>query len=221
MLDVHLVHDAGVRRHHFEIAERGLAPAQERIALGVAAEFDRGVLRQRLRRAVRVDLHRVIDDQFGGRQRIDLIGIAAELDHRFAHGGEVDDGGHAGEVLHDHAAGRERNLVGRRGLRVPVEQRFDVLASDVDAVLEAQQVLQQNFQRVGQARDVAVFQCSETENFEILIAASERGARLKRVFHASSARIGIGAAGSSAGSARGATSGELPRGSWLAPPSRS
>ena len=188
MLDVDLVHDAGVRRHDLEVAERGLTPAQERVAFGVAAELDRGVLRQRVRRAVRVDLHRVIDHELGGRQRIDLVGIAAELDHRFAHRGEVDDGGHAGEVLHDHAAGRERDLVGGRRLRIPVEQRIDVGARDIHAVFEAQQVLEQDLQRIGQAGDVAVFQRSETEDFEVVAAASERRARLERVFHASSGR---------------------------------
>ena len=188
------MHDAGVRRHDLEIAERRLAPAQERIALGVAAELDRGVLRQRIGRAVLVDLHRVIDDQLGRRQRIDLVGIAAELDHRFAHRGEVDDGRHAGEVLHDHAAGRERDFVGGRGLRIPVEQRFDVRARDVHAVFEAQQVFQQDLQREGQAGDVAVFQRSEAEDFKVVAAASERRARLERVFHASSGRIGWGAA---------------------------
>ena len=40
VLEIDLVHDAGVRRHHLEIAERGLAPAQERVALAVARELD-------------------------------------------------------------------------------------------------------------------------------------------------------------------------------------
>ncbi len=38
-LDVDLMHDAGVRRHHLEIAESGLAPAQEHIAFAVALEL--------------------------------------------------------------------------------------------------------------------------------------------------------------------------------------
>ena len=115
----------------------------------------RGVVGQRLRRAVLVDLHRVVDDQLGRGERIDLLGIAAEAHDRLAHRGEVDDAGHAGEVLHDHARGREGDFVRGRGLRVPVQQRFDVLARDVDAVLEAQQVLEQDLQRIGQAGHVA------------------------------------------------------------------
>ena len=43
VLEVHLVNDAGARRHDAEVAERLLAPAQERIALLVALELDRVV----------------------------------------------------------------------------------------------------------------------------------------------------------------------------------
>ena len=154
VLEIHLVHDAGVRRHHLEIAECGLAPAQERVALAVALEFDLVVGRERARAAVVVHLHRVIDDQLGGIQRIDLLRIAAELLHGLAHGGEVDHAGHAGEVLHDHARGREVDFVGGRRLRVPVEHRVDVVARDVDAVFEAQQVFEQDLERVGQSRDL-------------------------------------------------------------------
>ena len=38
--DIDLVHDARVRRHHFEIAERGLSPAQEHIAFAVALKLN-------------------------------------------------------------------------------------------------------------------------------------------------------------------------------------
>ena len=127
VLEVDLVHDAGVRRHDLEVAERRLAPAQERIAFDVAAELDRVVLGERIRGAVVVDLHRVVDDQFGRGERVDLLRVAAEADHRLAHGGEVDDGRHAGEVLQDHARGREGDFVARGRLGVPVEQRLDVL----------------------------------------------------------------------------------------------
>ena len=38
-----------------------------------------------------------------GASGLTLFGIAAEVADGLAHGGEVDDAGHAGEVLHDHA----------------------------------------------------------------------------------------------------------------------
>ena len=93
VLEVDLVHDAGVGRHDLEIAERRLAPAQEGVALAVALELDAIVVGERLRGAVAVDLHRVVDDQLGRRQRIDLVGIAAEARHGLAHRGQIDDAG--------------------------------------------------------------------------------------------------------------------------------
>ena len=53
-------------------------------------------------------------------------GIAAEAHDRIAHGREIDDAGHAGEVLQDDARGREGDLVRGRRRRIPVEQRLDV-----------------------------------------------------------------------------------------------
>ena len=46
------------------------------------------------------------------------------------------------------------------GLRVPRRERLDVLAPDADAVLVAQQVLEQHLQREGQPRDVVASTCS-------------------------------------------------------------
>ena len=153
------MHDAGVGRHHLEIAERGLAPAQEHVALAVAAEFDLVVVLERVRGAVFVDLHRVIDHQLGGRERIHALRIAAERDDGLAHRREIDDARHAGEVLHDHARRREGDLVSAAAaFGSQREQRLDVALRDVDAVLEAQQILQQDLQRKRQAVDVVRFE---------------------------------------------------------------
>jgi hypothetical protein len=91
----------------------------------------------------------MVDDQLRGLQRVDLVRVAAQRGHGIAHGGEVDDGGHAGEVLHQHARRAILNLGVRLCLRVPVGERLDVGALDGDAVLEAQQVLQQDLHRKG------------------------------------------------------------------------
>ena len=145
------MNDTRVRRDDFEVAERGLTPAQERVALAVALELDLGVLRQSIGSTVMIDLHRVINDELSGCQRIHFLRVAAKLADRFAHRGEIDHAGDAGEVLHDHARRREGNLVIGGGLRLPVEQRVDVLARDINAVFKPQQVLEQNFERVGQS----------------------------------------------------------------------
>src|SRR5690606_925608 len=63
---VDLVHDPGVRRHDPEVLERFLAPAEEGVAFLVALELDLVVQVERICRAVAVDLHGVVNDQFRG-----------------------------------------------------------------------------------------------------------------------------------------------------------
>jgi hypothetical protein len=119
VLDVHLVDDAGVGRHHREVAEGVLAPAQEGVALLVAAELDLAVQGQASFVPELVDLHRVIDDQLGRQERVHPGGIAAHLLHRLAHGRQVHHRRHAGEVLQDHPRRHEGDLGGGRGLGIP------------------------------------------------------------------------------------------------------
>ncbi len=64
ILEVDLVHDAGVRRYDGKIAEAGLSPAQKRVALFVPLEFKQRVDVEGFRRPEFVDLHRMIDHQF-------------------------------------------------------------------------------------------------------------------------------------------------------------
>ena len=91
VLEVDLVDDAGVRRDDLEVLEGALAPAQERVALLVALELHLGVDAEGVARAEDVDLHGVVDDQLGRDERVDLRRVAAEVGHRVAHRGEVDD----------------------------------------------------------------------------------------------------------------------------------
>ena len=104
-------HDAGAGRDHLEVVEGSLAPPQELVALTVALVLDLDVALERLGRAEDVGDDRVVDDHLGRGERVDLRRVAAEVLHRLAHGGEVDDAGHAGEVLHDHARRRELDLL--------------------------------------------------------------------------------------------------------------
>ena len=170
VFEIHLVHDAGVGRHGAEILERRLAPAQERVALLIALEFEQRVQLEGVVGAVVIDLHGVIDDQIDRDQRIGLLGIGAHFLERVAHGGEIDYAGHAGEILQDHAGRAEVDLA-RVGFGVPLGDVFDVGALDGGAVFEAQQVFEENLDRVGNAReiDAGFFEGGEAEN---LIAAA-------------------------------------------------
>ena len=154
VLEVDLVADAGRRRDDAEVVEGLLAPLQERVALAVALEVALGVDREGALVAEGVDLHRVVDHQVDVDERVDRCRIAADLLHRVAHRGQVDDRRDAGEVLHQHPRRLERDLDAGLGLRVPLRDRLDVVAGDRLAVLEPQHVLQQHLDRVGQAGDV-------------------------------------------------------------------
>ena len=72
------MHDAGVRRDDPEIFERGLTPLQKRVALLVALKLDFVIEVECVGGAVVIDLYRVVDDQFGRRQRIDPVRRATE-----------------------------------------------------------------------------------------------------------------------------------------------
>ena len=110
IFEIHLVADAGAGRHHAEIVEGAGAPAQERVALAVPLIFLLDIGEERGRGAERIDRHRVVDDEVDRNQRIDLARIAAERAHGVAHGGEIDHGWNAGEILHQHAGGAEGDL---------------------------------------------------------------------------------------------------------------
>src|SRR6185437_6395824 len=146
VLEIDLVADAGARRHDAEILERALTPAQEDVALLVALELALGVDHERGLAAELVDLHRVVDDEVDGLQRVDALRIAAERLESVAHRGEIDDRGHAGEILQQHAAGAKGDLFLGAAARVPLGERGDVVFLDELIVLVAQQILEENLE---------------------------------------------------------------------------
>ncbi len=154
VLEVDLVADPCRRRHDAEVVEGLATPLEERVALAVAFELALGVEGEGALVAEGVDLHRVVDDQVDVDQRVDLLRIAADLRHRVAHRRQVDDRGDAGEVLHQDPCRLEGDLDARRRGRVPAGDRLDVGVGDRGAVLEAEDVLEQDLDRVGQARDL-------------------------------------------------------------------
>jgi hypothetical protein len=160
------VHDAGVRRDDLEVVERGLAPAQERVALAVALELELGVAEDRARGRVLVDLHGVVDDELRRQERVDPRRISAEVLHRVPHRGEVDNRRDAGEVLEQHARGAEGDLVRLLGARRPTQQRLRVRVLAV-----SERVLEQDSQCVGEPHRVRV----ESEHLVAVRADGEGG----------------------------------------------
>ncbi len=70
-LQVYLMDDAQRGRHHPEVVQRLLTPAEELVTLAVPLEFQLDVHGQCVGRAVPIDLHRVVNDQVDRYQRVD------------------------------------------------------------------------------------------------------------------------------------------------------
>jgi hypothetical protein len=149
VLEVDLMDDAGVRRHHAQVVEGPLAPAEEGVALPVALELELRVLEDRELRAEDVHLNGVVDDELRRKQRIDPTGLPAQIAHRVPHGGEIDDRGDAGEVLEQNPRGAEGNLPVGIFLGLPRQDR-----SALFLLAGTQDVLEQDAERVRQARDL-------------------------------------------------------------------
>ena len=181
-LEVHLVDDPGARRDDLEVVEGVLPPAEEGVALAVPLELELGVADDR--EAVRelVHLNRVVDDELDREERIDLLRVAAEVVHRVPQRGEVDDRRDPGEVLQQHPARRERDLVRRLGARHPAGDGLDVGRRDTDAVLHPQRVLEEDPERVRQPPDVmARLERVDAEDLARLSRDLERRTRTERV----------------------------------------
>ena len=89
VFEVHLVDDPPARRDDAEVVERVLAPLQELVAFDVPAELQLGVVQQRERVGVLVDLHAVVDHEVDGDEGVDLLRVPAVPLHRVAHRGQV------------------------------------------------------------------------------------------------------------------------------------
>ena len=184
VLEVDLVHDACVGRHHAEVLERLLPPPQERVSLLVAAELERGVEVGAVDLAVVIDLHRVVDDELDRLQRVDLPRIASETHDAVPHRGEIDDRRHAGKVLQQHTGGRERDLGLVAGLHVPPGQRLDIVRIDEPRVLAAQQVLEEDLEGVRQPRQPGTarpFERRQAEDFDRLATRRQPGACIEGI----------------------------------------
>ena len=91
--------DAGVRRNDFEILKCCLPPSQKRVAFDVTLKLQLCIQAEGVDVAKIIDLHGMVDNQFGREQRIDALRTASHALHCLTHGGEIDDRRHSREVL--------------------------------------------------------------------------------------------------------------------------
>ena len=184
MLQIDLMADAGARRHHAEIVERLLAPAQKGIALAIALILEADILGEGFLVAEMIDHDRVVDHQIDRRQRIDLLGVAAHGLHGVAHGRQIDHGGHAGEILHQHARRAIGDFAVGFAVLQPGADGLDIVHLHRAAVLMAQQVFQQHLHGNRQPADIAQTRLLGGGDAEIVIALAadlQRAACLQAV----------------------------------------
>ncbi len=153
VFEVHLVDDARVGRDDAEVVECRLTPPEQRVAFLVARELELRVQLEGVALGEVIDLHRVIDHQLHRLERVDALRIAAQPRDAVTHGGQIDNGRDAGEVLQQHPRGHERDLLLRLRRDVPLRQRLDVVAIDETSVFASQQVLEQDLERERQPRE--------------------------------------------------------------------
>ena len=176
------MHDARIGRNGTEILKRGLAPAQERVALLIALEFQQGVLTKGFLCAEVIHLDGVIDDQIDRYQRVGFFRIRAHLGKRVAHGSEIDHAGYASEILQNHARRAEIDFL-RPGLGVPLSHILNVRALHRGGVFKTQQVFEQNLDGIRHARQVEAgfFQRGQSENLVVPCAHTEQRGGTKGV----------------------------------------
>ena len=99
IFQVHLVANAGARRHNAEIIEGFLTPAEEFVTLTIALKFDIHILLKRGCSAGDIHHHRMVNHEVHRHQRVHLARVTTQAKQGIAHGGQVNHGGHAGEIL--------------------------------------------------------------------------------------------------------------------------
>ena len=65
VFQVDLMDDSGIGWNNRQITQSSLSPPQERVALAVAMELEIGIQLESLGRTEFINLHRVVNDQFG------------------------------------------------------------------------------------------------------------------------------------------------------------
>ena len=177
VFQVHLVADAGIRRHDLEVLECLLAPAQEGVALDIALELELSVEGKGIRGTELVHLHRVVNHQLRRQERVDLLRVATHAPHSLAHRGQVHHRGHPGEVLKQHARGHECDFFLRCRVGLPLRQRLNIFWVNEAAVFVPQEVFEQHLEREGKPRNRAnpvSLEGVEAENL-ILLRANRQG----------------------------------------------
>ena len=179
------MHDADAGRDDLEGVERLHAPLEKLVALAVALKLNLQVLRERIRCASRIHLHRVIHHEVHRHERFDNLGILSKLSDGAAHRREIDQQRHAGKILQHDARDDEGYLRRARLVGLPVREFLHVGLADLLVVVVPQHRFQHDADAHGQPRDRADsgrFQRGERIKFALLAIAKVEGLeRVKQV----------------------------------------
>ena len=156
-LEVDLVHDAKARRHHAKGVKGLHAPLHELVALAIALELQLHVQVQRVLVPVVVHHDRVVHHEINRNQRLDAGGVQAQLSRLAAHGSQVRQKRHTGEVLQHHAAHHKGDFLRALGVGLPVGQAGHVGRQHLPAIAVAHHALEHDAQGQGEPVDVGVF----------------------------------------------------------------
>ncbi len=146
--------DAGAGRHDAQVREGLLAPAQEPVALGVALVLEGRVHLEGVATGIGVNDDGMVDHEVDRHQGVDPARAPTERLDGVAHCREVDDTRHAGEVLEEDARRRVRDLPGSAAAGLITGQGLHVSRFHARAVLVAQQVLEEELDRVGDPPEI-------------------------------------------------------------------
>jgi len=141
------VHDADSRGNDAEGFEGLLAPLEEFVTFPIAEKLDGEVAIQSALGTGEIDLHGVVNDQINRHERFHHGRIHSGDPGGVAHGSEVDDERHAGEVLEDDPGHGERDFVAPGVLGIPIRQIADVLFGNLVSVAIAKDGLQDDADR--------------------------------------------------------------------------
>ncbi|KFB74684.1 MAG: hypothetical protein AW06_004377 [Candidatus Accumulibacter cognatus] len=147
MFEIDLVDNADARRHDAEGLESLHSPFHELIAFAVAIELESHVLLQRLRRAVVIDLYRMVDDQVDRHQWFDASRIESTRLRDLSHRREIAEQWHASEILQHDARDDEGDLLAAACAWLPLGEFKDVSLADALAIAVTQQRFENDAQR--------------------------------------------------------------------------
>src|SRR5262245_9788829 len=112
----------------------------------------------------------MIDDELDRLKRIDLVRITAQGSDAVAHGREIHDRRNSGEILKEDTRRRKGDLFLLLGTarHIPAGERLDVGRLNEAPVFVAEEVLEQNLERIWQAGELGASGALERFQTEIL-----------------------------------------------------